>query len=90
MYGVWPYVVDFVYSVIGAHFSRGTMMLPWLLAQGILALLLSGLALYYLVLYPDSTCLRPGAEWISGDCNVLLWHAVIMVLSTLILVRSDN
>ena len=58
-------------------------MLPWLAGQGLLALLLACLALYYLVLYPDSNCYGSNA---GGDCTLLLWHSVIMVLSLMLLV----
>ena len=57
-------------------------MLPWLAGQGLLALLLACLALYYLVLFPDSNCYGTNA---GGDCTLLLWHSVIMVLSLMLL-----
>ena len=70
-------------SVLGACTSQRVLMLPWLAGQGLLALLLACLALYYLVLYPDSNCYGSNA---GGDCTLLLWHSVIMVLSLMLLV----
>ena len=58
-------------------------MFPWLAGQGLLALLLACLALYYLVLYPESNCYGSNA---GGDCTLLLWHSVIMVLSLMLLI----
>ena len=34
-------------------------MVPWLLVQGILGLLLAGLALYYLIIFPDKADCMP-------------------------------
>ena len=34
-------------------------MIPWLLLQGLLGILLAGLALYYLIIFPDkSDCIQ--------------------------------
>ena len=68
--------------MLGACTSQRVLMLPWLGGQGVLALLLACLALYYLVLYPDSNCWGSNA---GGDCTLLLWHSVIMVLSLMLL-----
>ena len=94
--------------MFGAHFSRRSLMLPWLIGQGILVLILACLALYYLYLFPAAECSRKSSpdivflggdgggdniayaneEWEpeSVDCPVLLWHALVMVLSLLVLV----
>ena len=69
--------------MLGACTSQRVLMLPWLAGQGLLALLLACLALYYLVLYPDSNCWGSNA---GGDCTLLLWHSVIMVLSLMLLI----
>ena len=34
-------------------------MVPWLLVQGLLGLLLAGLALYYLIIFPDKADCMP-------------------------------
>ena len=68
--------------MLGACTSQRLLMLPWLAGQGLLALLLACLALYYLVLFPDSNCYDTNA---GGDCTLLLWHSVIMVLSLMLL-----
>ena len=72
-------------------------MIPWLVIQGVLALVLASLALYYLVLFPHSECHPshisaaagtfdgPPSWQFSVECNVLLWHSVVMLLSVLIL-----
>ena len=36
-------------------------MVPWLLVQGLLGLLLAGLALYYLIIFPDKADCMPYA-----------------------------
>ena len=81
--------------VFGAHFSKRALMLPWLVGQGLLVMVLACLALYYLSLFPDAECASSDAkthyghrEWEprSVDCPVLLWHALVMVLSLLVLV----
>lgn len=69
--------------VLGACTSQRVLMLPWLAGQGLLALVLACLALYYLVLYPDSNCYGSNS---GGDCTLLLWHSVIMVLSLMLLI----
>ena len=41
MYGVWK--------------GKRHLMVPWLLLQGLLAILLAGLALYYLIIFPNKS-----------------------------------
>ncbi len=59
-------------------------MLPWLAAQGLLALLLASLALYYLLLFPHIECpnVSPSLGWTPSkvECTFLLWHAVVLIL----------
>jgi len=104
------------FSVIGAWQSKRSLILPWLLVQGLLATILASMSLYCLVLYPmksecllspsqQNTHLQNDKELIhpvygtlidripqgtfnpgSGQCTILLWYSVVMVLSLLILI----
>lgn len=74
---------SWLFLVLGAFTSQLLLMLPWLIGQGLLAVLLASFALYYLILYPQSHCQGINS---SSDCTLLLWHSVIMVLSLLLLI----
>ena len=99
------------FSVIGVWKSKRSLLLPWLLVQGLLASLLSAMALYFLVLFPEQTdCFsdKPSSESEDkffhpfyemyedrtlapfnpgpGQCTILLWYSVVMVLSLLVLI----
>ena len=41
------------FLVYGVWRDKRHLMVPWLLVQGLLGLLLAGLALYYLIIFPD-------------------------------------
>ena len=99
-----------VFSVIGVWRNKRSLLIPWILVQGILAALLSSMALYFLVLFPEHTdCFsekpmeseekyfhplfelyedRTQAPFnpVQGQCTILLWYSVVMVLSLLVLV----
>ena len=62
-------------------------MVPWLMAQGVLSLVLASLALYYLVLFPERECHNSSdpKNIFNTECHILLWHSVIMIFSLLTL-----
>ena len=46
-------------TVYGVWRDKRHLMVPWLLVQGLLGLLLAGLALYYLIIFPDKSNCMP-------------------------------
>ena len=49
----------FYFKVYGVWKGKRYLMVPWLLLQGLLGILLAGLAMYYLIIFPDkSDCIQ--------------------------------
>ena len=69
----------------GAHHYKKKLLLPWLIGQALLATLLAVSAVYYLVVFPHANC-TPADYSDYVQCNVLLWHVVVMIIGLLILV----